>query len=243
LSVIFGRNPVLEALKSQREIEKLVVIKNGEGSIKRIERMARESKIPIQYVDKKALDRFAGSSKHQGVAAQTSPYKYYEVDDILARASDKGEEPFLMILDNIEDPHNLGAIIRTADGAGAHGIIIPKRNAVGLTETVGKASAGAVEYLPVAKVTNIANTIDKLKALGLWVVSCDMDGELYYEADLTGPIAVIIGSEGKGISRLVKEKSDFVVSLPMEGNISSLNASNAAAVLMYEINRQRSCKK
>ncbi len=242
MSIIFGRNPVIEALKSDRQIEKLVVIKNGEGSIKRIEKMARDSKIPIQYVDKKALDRFAGSTKHQGVAAQTSPYKYYEVEDILAKASDKGEEPFLVILDSVEDPHNLGAIIRTADGAGAHGVIIPKRKAVGLTETVGKASAGAVEYMPVAKVTNIANTIDELKQLGIWIAACDMDGELYYKVDLTGPIAVIIGSEGKGISRLVREKSDFVVSLPMKGKISSLNASNAAAVLMYEINRQRSCK-
>ncbi|NLY71108.1 MAG: 23S rRNA (guanosine(2251)-2'-O)-methyltransferase RlmB [Clostridiales bacterium] len=242
MSIIFGRNPVIEALKSDRQIEKLVVINNGEGSIKRIEKMARDSKIPIQYVDKKALDRFAGSTKHQGVAAQTSPYKYYEVEDILAKASDKGEEPFLVILDSVEDPHNLGAIIRTADGAGAHGVIIPKRKAVGLTETVGKASAGAVEYMPVAKVTNIANTIDELKQLGIWIAACDMDGELYYKVDLTGPIAVIIGSEGKGISRLVREKSDFVVSLPMKGKISSLNASNAAAVLMYEINRQRSCK-
>jgi len=245
-NILFGRNPVLEALKSGREIEKLVMQKGGEGSAKKIEAMARDKKIPIQFADKAALDRIAAQvsegSNHQGVAAYVSAYQYYEVDDLLDRAARRGEDPFLILLDGIEDPHNLGAIIRTADGAGAHGIIIPKRRAVGLTETVAKASAGAVEYVPVAKVSNLAQTIDQLKAKGVWIGACDMDGSNYYERDLTGPIAIVIGGEGSGVSRLIRERCDFILSIPMEGRISSLNASNAAAVLMYEINRQRNGK-
>lgn len=245
-NILFGRNPVLEALKSGREIEKLVMQKGGEGSAKKIEAMARDKKIPIQFGDKAALDRIAAQvsegSNHQGVAAYVSAYKYFEVDDLLDRAEKRGEDPFLILLDGIEDPHNLGAIIRTADGAGAHGIIIPKRRAVGLTETVAKASAGAVEYVPVAKVSNLAQAIDQLKVKGVWIGACDMDDSNYYERDLTGPIAIVIGGEGSGVSRLIRERCDFIISIPMEGRIFSLNASNAAAVLMYEINRQRNGK-
>jgi 23S rRNA (guanosine2251-2'-O)-methyltransferase len=246
-NIIYGRNTVIEALKSKREIEKLLLLKNGEGSIKKIEGMAKDRKIPIQYVDKTALDRVTDELKsdgsHQGVVAYTSAYKYKEVEDLLSIASNKKESPFLIILDGIEDPHNLGAILRTADGAGAHGVIIPKRRAVGLTDTVAKSSAGAIEYIPVAKVSNISQTIEQLKEAGLWIAACDMDGQTYYQADLTGPIALVIGSEGKGISRLVREKCDFILSIPMEGRISSLNASNAAAVLMYEIHKQRKGKR
>jgi 23S rRNA (guanosine2251-2'-O)-methyltransferase len=246
-NIIYGRNTVIEALKSKREIEKLLLLKNGEGSIKKIEGMAKDRKIPIQYVDKTALDRVTDELKsdgsHQGVVAYTSAYKYKEVEDLLSIASNKKESPFLIILDGIEDPHNLGAILRTADGAGAHGVIIPKRRAVGLTDTVAKSSAGAIEYIPVAKVSNISQTIEQLKEAGLWIAACDMDGQTYYQTDLTGPIALVIGSEGKGISRLVREKCDFILSIPMEGRISSLNASNAAAVLVYEIHKQRKGKR
>jgi 23S rRNA (guanosine2251-2'-O)-methyltransferase len=245
-NIIFGRNTVLEALKSGREIEKLLILKSAEGSIKKIEGMARDNRIAIQYVDKATLDRVTmgpeGAGNHQGVAATTTPYSYCEVEDLLSAAAEKGEAPFVIILDGIEDPHNLGAIMRTADGAGAHGIIIPKRRAASLTDTVAKASAGAVEYMPVAKVSNLVQTIEKLKTLGLWIAACDMDGQPYFETDLKGPIAIVIGSEGQGVSRLIREKCDYLVSLPMEGKITSLNASNAAAVLMYEINRQRKGK-
>lgn len=246
-NIVFGRNTVMEALKSGREIEKLLILKTGEGSIKKIEGIARDRKIPIQYVDKATLDRVAmgpgGTGSHQGVAAYTSSYSYCEVEDLLSAAADRGEPPFLIILDGIEDPHNLGAIMRTADGAGAHGIIIPKRRAACLTDTVAKASAGAVEYMRVAKVANLVQSINKLKEAGLWIAACDMDGQTYHQRDLTGPIAIVIGGEGQGISRLIREKCDFLVSIPMEGRISSLNASNAAAVLMYEIHRQRKGKK
>ncbi|HPO05079.1 MAG TPA: 23S rRNA (guanosine(2251)-2'-O)-methyltransferase RlmB [Bacillota bacterium] len=244
-NILYGRNPVTEALKSGREIEKILMQKGGEGSVKKIEAIARDRKIPIQYVDKAALDRVAGDSgkiNHQGVAAYISAYDYFEVDDILERAAQREEEAFVIILDGIEDPHNLGAIIRTADGAGAHGIIIPKRRAAGLTETAAKASAGAIEYVPVARVSNLTQTIEYLKVKGIWTVACDMDGSIYYEEDLTGPLAIVIGGEGKGVGRLVREKCDFVLSIPMAGKISSLNASNAAAVLMYEIDRQRKGK-
>lgn len=234
---IYGRNPVLEALKSGREIEKLLVLKSAEGSIKKIEAMARDRRIPIQYVDKAALDRIG--EHHQGVAATTTDYRYSEVEEILEVAATRGEPPFLVLLDGIEDPHNLGAILRTADGAGAHGVIIPKRRAAGLTETVSKASAGAIEHVPVAKVVNLVSTIRDLKKEGLWIAVCDMEGTPYDEADLSGPIALVIGGEGQGVGRLIRESADYVVSIPMCGHIPSLNASNAAAVLLYEINRQR----
>ncbi|GAB1476162.1 23S rRNA (guanosine(2251)-2'-O)-methyltransferase RlmB [Bacillota bacterium] len=243
--IIFGRNPVIEALKGGREIEKLLLQKGGEGSVKVIEAMARDKKIPIQYLEKAALDRAIGGGaavNHQGTVAYVSSFSYSDVDDLLKKAYAKGQEPFLIMLDGIEDPHNLGAIMRTADGAGAHGIIIPKRRAAGITETVAKASAGAVEYVAVAKVPNLAQTIDYLKDKGLWIVACDMGGDLYYNADLSMPLALVIGGEGSGVSRLILKKCDFVLTIPMAGSISSLNASNAAAILMYEICKQRKGK-
>lgn len=238
-NLIIGRNPVMEALKNGREIEKIVVGRDSEGSIKKIIGMAKDKKLPIQFVDKAALDRLADGGVHQGVAAYVSAYTYCEVEDIIDAAKGKNEDPFIIILDGIEDPHNLGAIMRTADGAGAHGIIIPKRRASGITDTVVKASAGAVEYVPVAKVSNIAQTIDKLKGMGVWIGACDMDGVEYDKSNLKGSLALVIGAEGEGIGRLVREKCDFVLSIPMSGKITSLNASNAAAILMYEVKRQR----
>ena len=237
-NIIVGRNPVTEALKSGREIDKLVV-SSTEGSMIKILAMAKEKGIPVMKTEKAALDRIAAGQAHQGVAAYTSPYDYAEMEEIFAKAKASGEEPFIIILDNLEDPHNLGAIMRTAECVGAHGIIIPKRRACGLTEVVAKASAGAIEYMPCVKVTNIAQTIEELKEMGIWVAACDMGGQEYYKANLKGAIAVVIGSEGFGISKLVREKCDFVVSVPMLGRITSLNASNAAAVIAYEIRRQR----
>ena len=237
--MITGRNAVLEALKSDREIEKLIVAKGAEGSIRKITGMAKDKKIPIQYREKAELDRIAGRNSHQGVIAQVSEYTYCTLDDILRRAEERGEDPFIMILDGLEDPHNLGAVMRTAECCGAHGIVIPKRRSAGITETVAKASAGAVEYMLCARVSNIGQAIDQLKERGMWVAACDMGGKAYTEQDLTGSLAVVIGSEGTGISRLVREKCDFVVSIPMKGKITSLNASNAAAILMYEVVRQR----
>ena len=237
--MITGRNAVLEALKSDREIEKLIVAKGAEGSIRKITGMAKDKKIPVQYREKAALDRIAGGNSHQGVIAQVSEYTYCTLDDILRRAEERGEDPFIMILDGLEDPHNLGAVMRTAECCGAHGIVIPKRRSAGITETVAKASAGAVEYMLCARVSNIGQAVDQLKERGVWVAACDMGGKAYTEQDLTGSLAVVIGSEGTGISRLVREKCDFVVSIPMKGKITSLNASNAAAILMYEVVRQR----
>ena len=237
--MITGRNAVLEALKSDREIEKLIVAKGAEGSIRKITGMAKDKKIPVQYREKAALDRIAGRNSHQGVIAQVSEYTYCTLDDILRRAEERGEDPFIMILDGLEDPHNLGAVMRTAECCGAHGIVIPKRRSAGITETVAKASAGAVEYMLCARVSNIGQAVDQLKERGVWVAACDKGGKAYTEQDLTGSLAVVIGSEGTGISRLVREKCDFVVSIPMKGKITSLNASNAAAILMYEVVRQR----
>ena len=241
-NVIIGRNPVTEALKAGREIDKLLVT-SREGSMIKILAMAKEQGIPVMYVEKAALDRISGGKAHQGVAAYVSPYAYSTVDDILARAAERDEDPFIIILDGLEDPHNLGAIMRTAECAGAHGIIIPKRHSCGLTETVAKASAGAIEYMPVAKVTNVAQTVDELKERGIWVAACDMGGPDYYRSDMSGKIAVVIGSEGFGVSKLVKEKCDFIVSMPMVGKITSLNASNAAAIVIYEIRKQRDQRK
>ena len=237
-NVLVGRNPVTEALKNGREIDKLMV-SSQEGSMIKILAMAKDAGIPVMKVEKAALDRIAAGQAHQGVAAYISPYEYAEMEDIFARAAEKNEDPFIIILDNLEDPHNLGAIMRTAECAGAHGVIIPKRRACGLTEVVAKASAGAIEYMPCVKVTNIAQTIDELKEMGIWVAACDMGGQEYYKADLKGKLAVVIGSEGFGISKLVKDKCDFVVSMPMVGKITSLNASNAAAVIIYEVRKQR----
>lgn len=241
-NMIIGRNPVMEAVKNGREIEKIFVAKNAQGSINQILGKARDKGIVIHYVEKVALDRMAGGRPHQSIAAQISPYKYAEMSDIFAKAKEKGEDPFVIVLDNLEDPHNLGAIMRTAECSGAHGILIPKRHSCGITEVVAKASAGAVEYVPCVKVANVAQALEELKEQGFWIAACDMGDTMYYQQDLTGPIALVVGSEGFGISKLVKEKCDYVVSIPMVGNITSLNASNAAAILMYEIRRQRDGK-
>ena len=238
-NLIIGRNPVTEAIKSGRTIDKILMQKDGEGSVRKIAAMAREEGLQLQYVDKIVLDKLAPGRPHQGVAAFAAAHDYCDVEDILAAAEEKGEPPLIVLLDGLEDPHNLGAILRSADGAGAHGVIIPARRSVSLTETVAKASAGAIEYVPVAKVSNLAAAIDDLKAQGIWIAAVDMDGESYSSARLDGPLAIVIGSEGKGVSRLVKEKCDFVLSIPMYGKINSLNASNAAAILMYGIRRAR----
>ncbi|MDO5382277.1 MAG: 23S rRNA (guanosine(2251)-2'-O)-methyltransferase RlmB [Eubacteriales bacterium] len=235
-----GRNAVLEAFRAGKTIDKLFILDGcQDGPIKSIVREAKKTDTIINYVDKERLDRLAGTGHHQGVVAIGAAYEYAEVSDILDSARQKGEPPFIFILDEIEDPHNLGAIIRTANLAGAHGVIIPKRRAVGLTATVAKTSAGALNYTPVAKVTNIANTIEELKKEGLWFVCADMGGETMYNLDLKGPIGLVIGNEGNGVSRLVKEKCDFIASIPMKGDIDSLNASVAAGILAYEIVRQR----
>ena len=235
-----GRNAVLEAFRSGKTIDKLFILDGcQDGPIKSIVREAKKTDAIINYVDKERLDRLAGTGHHQGVVAIGAAYEYAEVDDILASAKEKGEDPFIFILDEIEDPHNLGAIIRTANLAGAHGVIIPKRRAVGLTATVAKTSAGAINYTPVAKVTNISQTIEELKKQGLWFVCADMGGETMYNLNLKGPIGLVIGNDGNGVSRLVKDKCDFIASIPMKGDIDSLNASVAAGVLAYEIVRQR----
>ena len=240
---IEGRNAVLEAFRSGKTIDKLFVLDGcQDGHVKSIIREAKKTDTIINFVDKERLDRLAGTGHHQGVVAQAAAYEYAEVEDILKAAKDKGEAPFIFILDEIEDPHNLGAIIRTANQAGAHGVIIPKRRAVGLTATVAKTSAGAINYTPVAKVTNISKTIEDLKKQGMWFVCADMDGTTMYDLNLTGPIGLVIGNEGSGVGRLVKEKCDFVASIPMKGDIDSLNASVAAGVLAYEIVRQRMTK-
>lgn len=243
INLIEGRNPVLEALKSGREIDKLFIQKGiTQGSIRQIIAIAKEKNILIKEVDKAKLDGLSTTKNHQGVIASAALYKYYDVDEILQIARNKGEDPFIVILDEITDNNNLGSILRTADAAGVHGVIIPKRRSVGLTPVVGKISAGAIEYVPVAKVTNLNQTIEKLKSEGLWIIGAEMSGETYYKKDLTGPIALIIGSEGEGLGRLVKENCDFLVSIPMKGNISSLNAAVSAAIIMYEVCKQRSEK-
>lgn len=238
--VIYGRNAVLEAFRSDRTIDRLYVQEGvADGTLQSILRAAKKTDTIIRFVSKDRLNKYAEGDKHQGVVAMAAAYDYAEVDDILNAAGKKGEPPFIIVLDDIEDPHNLGAIIRTANQAGAHGVIIPKRHAVGLTATVARTSAGAINYTPVAKVTNISRTIDELKEKGIWFACADMSGELMYNCNLTGAIGLVIGSEGSGVSRLVKEKCDFVVRVPMFGQIDSLNASVAAGVLAYEIVRQR----
>lgn len=237
---IEGRNAVLEAYRSGKTIDKLFVLDGcQDGPVKSITREARKHDSIINYVSKERLDLLSETGKHQGVIAVSAAYSYAEVEDILQIARDKGEAPFVFILDGIEDPHNLGAIIRTANLAGAHGVIIPKRRAVGLTPTVAKTSAGAINYTPVAKVTNISNTIKELKDQGMWFVCADMGGTEMYDLNLTGSIGLVIGNEGDGVSKLVKENCDMVASIPMKGDIDSLNASVAAGVLAYEIVRQR----
>jgi 23S rRNA (guanosine2251-2'-O)-methyltransferase len=237
---IEGRNAVMEAFRAGKTIDKLFVLDGcQDGPIRSITREARKQDTIINFTAKERLDQISETGKHQGVIAYAAAYEYAEVEDILAIAEEKGEPPFIILLDNILDPHNLGAIIRTANLAGVHGIIIPKRRAVGLTATVAKTSAGALNYTPVAKVTNLGMTIDELKKKGLWFVCADMSGEVMYNLDLKGPIGLVIGSEGEGVGRLVKEKCDFLASVPMKGDIDSLNASVAAGVLAYEIVRQR----
>ena len=237
---IEGRNAVLEAFRAGKTIDKLYVLDGcKDGPVQTIVREAKKHDTIINYVAKERLEQLSETKKHQGVIAMAAAYKYAEVEDILENARAKGEAPFIFLLDNIEDPHNLGAIIRTANLAGAHGVIIPKRRAVGLTGTVAKASAGAINYTPVAKVTNLTNTIKELKEQGMWFVCADMGGTTMYDLDLKGPIGLVIGNEGEGVSKLVKENCDFIASIPMKGDIDSLNASVAAGVLAYEIVRQR----
>lgn len=238
-NLLIGRNPVSEAIKAGREIDKILFQKDVQGSAKALISVAKQQGLQIQFVDKIVLDRLAPGRPHQGVAAYVAAHTYVDVDDILNAAKEKGEDPLVVILDGLEDPHNLGAILRSCDGAGAHGVIIPARRSVSLTETVAKASAGAIEYVPVAKVSNLAQTVDELKEKGLWVAAVDMDGKSYKDADLKGPLAIIIGGEGCGVSRLLREKSDYIVSMPMKGHVNSLNASNAAAIILYEAASQR----
>ena len=239
-SLLEGRNAVREAFRAGRTVDRLYV-QDGlkDGPVMDLIRRAKKADAVVDYVSKERLDRMSETGKHQGVIAHVAAYAYAEVEDILKRAQEKGEAPFVFLLDDIEDPHNLGAIIRTANLCGAHGVIIPKRRAVGLTATVAKASAGAISHTPVARVNNLNQTIEQLKKEGLWFVCADMDGRVMYDLNLTGPIGVVIGAEGSGVGRLVKESCDLVAAIPMKGDIDSLNASVAAGVLAYEVVRQR----
>lgn len=242
-SIIEGRNPVIEALRAGKSIDKLFILDGcNDGPVMTIKREAKKKDIFVKYVNKERLDQLSETGKHQGVIAYSAAYEYSDIEDIFELAKRKGEDVFVIVLDNIEDPHNLGAIIRTANLAGAHGVIIPKNRAVGLTSTVARTSAGALNYTPVVKVTNISQTIEELKKRGLWFACADMDGDTMYSLNLTGPIGLVIGNEGEGVSRLVKEKCDFVASIPMKGDIDSLNASVATGVLAFEIVRQRLAK-
>lgn len=238
--MVAGRNAVMEALKGSRSVNKLMIANGStEGSIKEIIAVAKEKGVNIQYWDRSKLDSIARGIRHQGVLAQVAPVQYAELEDIFQVAKDRNEPPFIVLLDELEDPHNLGAILRTADAAGVHGVLIPKHRSCPLSATVAKTSAGAVEHVPVARVGNLVQTIKKLKQEGLWVAAADMDGKDYYDTDLTGPLLLIIGSEGQGVGRLVKEQCDFVVRIPMVGRINSLNASVAGSILMYEAMKQR----
>jgi 23S rRNA (guanosine2251-2'-O)-methyltransferase len=238
--IIIGRNPVLEALKSERDINKIMIAEGSQkGSMQQIIAIANERKVFLQFVPKKKIDQMV-EGNHQGVIAQVAAYQYAELDDLFAVAAKRNEAPFFLILDELEDPHNLGSIMRTADATGAHGIIIPKRRAVGLTSTVAKASTGAIEYIPVARVTNLSRTVEELKERGIWIVGTDAKGsDDYRNLDGNMPIGIIIGSEGKGMSRILKEKCDFLIHMPMVGKVTSLNASVAAGLLMYEVYRKR----
>lgn len=233
--VTVGRNPVSELLKSGRDIEKIYVLRGErEGSITKIVAIARDHGIVVDETDKKRLDELSGGANHQGVAAIASPVEYVSIESIVERARERGEKPLIVVCDGIEDPHNLGAIIRCADGAGAHGVIIGKRRCAQMTSTVSKSSAGAIEYVPIAKVANIASAIDELKEMRIWTFAAEADGDDYREADMNCPCAIVLGSEGEGVSRLVREKCDYTVSIPMRGGVNSLNVSTAAAVLLYE---------
>lgn len=242
--LIEGRNAVLEAFRSGRSVDRLYILEGcQDGPVRTIAREARKKDTIVSYVSRERLDQLSETRAHQGVIAQVAAYEYSSVERILAKAEEKGEPPFLFLLDSVEDPHNLGAIIRTANLAGAHGVIIPRRRSVGLTATVAKTSAGALNYTPVARVTNLVRTIEELKEKGIWFVCADMDGQPMYDLNLTGPIGLVIGNEGAGVSRLVREACDFTASIPMQGDIDSLNASVAAGVLAYEIVRQRLSQK
>ena len=237
---IEGRNAVLEAFRSGKTVDKLYILDGcQDGPVRTIAREARKHDTIIQYVKKERLDQLSETGKHQGVIAVAASYEYASVEDILNKAREKGEPPFIFLLDNIEDPHNLGAVIRTANLAGAHGVIIPKRRAAGLTAVVARTSAGALNYTPVAKVTNLKTVMEELKKEGMWFVCADMGGTPYYDLNLKGPMGLVIGNEGEGVSRLVKENCDFIASIPMKGDIDSLNASVAAGILAFEIARQR----
>ncbi len=239
-SLIEGRNPVIEALRAGKEIDRLFVLDGcQDGPVMTIKREAKKKGVQMKFVNKDRLDSMSETGNHQGVIAYVAAYEYAQIEDMFALAQKKNEPPFFILLDEIEDPHNLGAIIRTANLAGAHGVIIPKNRAVGLTATVARTSAGALNYTPVAKVTNLANTIEDLKKQGMWFVCADMDGESMYDLNLTGSIGLVIGNEGSGVGRLIKEKCDMVAAIPMKGDIDSLNASVATGVLAYEIVRQR----
>lgn len=237
---IIGKNPVIEALKSERDVNKILIAEGSQtGQMQQVIGLAKAQNVIVQFVPRKKIDQLV-EGNHQGVVAQVAAYQYAELDDLFKAAEEKGETPFFLLLDEIEDPHNLGSIMRTADSAGAHGIIIPKRRAVGLTATVAKASTGAIEYVPVVRVTNMANTIDELKERGLWIAGTDANGKQDFRSlDGTMPLGLVIGSEGKGMGRLIRDKCDFLVSLPMKGHVTSLNASVAAALLMYEVYRKR----
>ena len=238
-NLIFGRNSVIEALEASRKLEKVLVLDGGAGSLRKIIGMAKDSGARVEFVDRKTLDRLSGGANHQGVIAKGQVFEYSNVDSICEAAAINGEDPFILILDGIEDPHNLGAILRTGECAGVHGIIIPERRAASVDSVAMKVAAGAAEYVKVARVKNLARTLDELKNKGVWIVGLDMNGGLYYEQNLKGPIALVVGNEGKGISRLVKEKCDYMISVPLKGKVSSLNASNAVAVAVYATLRQR----
>ena len=241
-NIIYGRNSVKEAIKANRNISSIFVDKNikmQKGSITQILSLAKDKKIPIKTLESKALDVKANLGNHQGILAIVEEYKYANVEEILHLAKEKNEPPFLVVADGIEDPHNLGAIIRTAECAGAHGVLIPKHNCCGITSTVEKVAVGALEYMKVARVTNLARTLENLKKCGIWIYCADMDGQAYYSCDFSGPVALVVGSEGKGVRPLIKKHCDFVVSLPLLGHISSLNASVASGILMYEISKSR----
>lgn len=237
---IFGRNPVMEALKSNRTINKIWLAKGEQkGSVREIVALAKEKRIAVQMVERSKLDKMFPHENHQGVAASVAYADYVAWQDIVDAARQKGEDPLLVILDELEDPHNLGAILRSVDAVGAHGVIIPKRRAVPLTDGVAKASAGAIEHVPVARVSNLVQVIEELKKQGIWIAGADLHGEYMHKQDLTGPLAIVVGSEGKGLGKLVRESCDYVVSIPMQGKINSLNASVATGVLLYEVYRQR----
>lgn len=239
--MIVGRNPVLEALRAGRRVHRLILASGARGrSVEQLVQLAKEQNVKIQYLPKQAVDDLVPGSNHQGVVAEVAPFEYVDLFELLGQIEARGEDPFLVILDEIEDPHNLGAIIRSVDAAGAHGVIIPERRSAGVTATVAKTSAGAIEYVPVCQVKNLSRAMEELKKHGIWIAGADMSGEqLHTQASLTGPLALVIGSEGRGLRRLVREKCDFLVKLPMYGKVNSLNASVAAGILLYEVVRQR----